>query len=133
MSSGHRLRLGLHGYLIRFAPLAFIPHRQIRSSAAPSPQVVLLGLKYCTDRLLVLIKKSSQSLLPLPQEYPAPLPVSSPIVFPTGPTVNCRISLGTLRTGYECFKPNKRGDHLGRGYYRGGWHPSYPPLIHQDF
>ncbi len=26
-----RLRLGLLGYLIRFAPLAFVPHRQIRS------------------------------------------------------------------------------------------------------
>ena len=35
----------------------------------------------------------------------------------------------TYQTGYERFKPNKRGHHLGRGYYRGGWHPSYPPLI----
>ncbi len=35
-----RLQLGLLGYLIRFAPLAFVPHRQIRTSAMPSPLVV---------------------------------------------------------------------------------------------
>ena len=34
-TSGHRLQLGLPGYLIPFAPLAFVPHRQIRSSQAP--------------------------------------------------------------------------------------------------
>ncbi len=39
-----RLQLGLLGYLIRFAPLAFVPHRQIRSSQTPSPQVVFQGL-----------------------------------------------------------------------------------------
>ncbi len=42
--SSQRLRLGLLGYLIRFAPLAFVPHRQIRSGQTPSPQVVLQGL-----------------------------------------------------------------------------------------
>ena len=30
--SGQCLQLGLPGYLIRFAPLAFVPHRRIRSS-----------------------------------------------------------------------------------------------------
>ena len=43
MSSGHRLQLGLPGYLIRFATLAFVPHRRIRSSQTPSPQVVPQG------------------------------------------------------------------------------------------
>ena len=43
--SGHRLQLGLPGYLILFAPLAFIPHRRTRSSQAPSPPVVRHGLK----------------------------------------------------------------------------------------
>ena len=43
-SSTQRLQLGLLGYLIRFAPLAFVPHRQTRSREAPSPQVVLLRL-----------------------------------------------------------------------------------------
>ena len=36
MFSEQRLLLGLHGYLIRFAPLAFIPHCQIRSREVPS-------------------------------------------------------------------------------------------------
>ena len=33
------LQPGLHGYLIRFAPLAFIPHRQNCSCNMPSPIV----------------------------------------------------------------------------------------------
>ena len=39
MSSAHRLRLGLPGYLIPFAPLAFAPQRQSRSREPPSPLV----------------------------------------------------------------------------------------------
>jgi hypothetical protein len=35
--STHRLRLGLPGYLIRFAPLAFAHQRQVRPSRSPSP------------------------------------------------------------------------------------------------
>ena len=49
------LLLGLHGYLIRFAPLAFIPHRQIRSSKMPSPLRVQLRLKYFTTTSAVLL------------------------------------------------------------------------------
>ncbi len=40
-----RLQLGLHGYLIRFATLAFVPHRRTRSSMTPSPQMVHQGLQ----------------------------------------------------------------------------------------
>ncbi len=36
-SSSQRLLLGLLGYLIRIAPLAFVPDRQIRSGQMPSP------------------------------------------------------------------------------------------------
>src|ERR1700731_3437395 len=39
--SNHRLGLGLPGYLILFAPLAFAPQRQMWSSAPLSPQVFL--------------------------------------------------------------------------------------------
>src|SRR3569832_607822 len=35
----HRLRLGLPGYLIPFAPLAFALQRQCQPSNPPSPQV----------------------------------------------------------------------------------------------
>ena len=47
MSSPHRLRPGLPGYLIPFAPLAFVPHRRTRSRRATSPLVVLRGLQDC--------------------------------------------------------------------------------------
>ncbi len=39
--SDHRLRLGLPGYLIPFAPLAFAPQRQKRSSNSLSPPAFL--------------------------------------------------------------------------------------------
>jgi hypothetical protein len=38
-SRGHRLRLGLPGYLIPFAPLAFAPERQMLPRMVPSPLV----------------------------------------------------------------------------------------------
>src|SRR6266700_436668 len=38
---GHRLRLGLPGYLIPFAPLAFAPQRQSLASTLPSLSVFL--------------------------------------------------------------------------------------------
>ncbi len=37
----HRLGLGLPGYLILFAPLAFVPQRQELSRDSPSPLVFL--------------------------------------------------------------------------------------------
>jgi hypothetical protein len=39
--SAHRLRPGLPGYLIPFAPLAFAPQRQYQSRKPPSPLVFL--------------------------------------------------------------------------------------------
>ena len=39
--SDHRLRLGLPGYLIPFAPLAFAPQRQEQARKSPSPLVFL--------------------------------------------------------------------------------------------
>ena len=39
--SSHRLGLGLPGYLILFAPLAFVHQRQLWSSEPLSPQVFL--------------------------------------------------------------------------------------------
>ena len=43
-----RLRLGLPGYLIRFAPLAFVPDRQTCSGQMPSLLVVCQGLSHFT-------------------------------------------------------------------------------------
>ena len=38
-ASVHRLRSGLPGYLILFAPPTFAPQRQVRTRKAPSPPV----------------------------------------------------------------------------------------------
>ena len=39
--SNHRLRHGLPGYLILFAPHAFVPQRQLKPSRSPSPPMFL--------------------------------------------------------------------------------------------
>ena len=47
----HRLRRGLPGYLILFAPHAFEPQRQLSSSKPPSPLVFLLISTHFTATL----------------------------------------------------------------------------------
>ena len=59
MFNRQRLQRGLHGYLIRFAPLAFIPDRQICSRSMPSPSLVQQGLTYFTTTLDVLATSPS--------------------------------------------------------------------------
>ncbi len=59
MFSEQCLLLGLHGYLIRFATLAFIPHRQICTSEVPSLLLVQSRLTYFTTTLTVLFTSSS--------------------------------------------------------------------------
>ena len=54
MFSVQCLLLGLHGYLIHFAPLAFIPHCQIRSRTVPSRLLVHKGSTHFTATLCVL-------------------------------------------------------------------------------
>ena len=49
--SSHRLRRGLPGYLILFAPHAFEPQRQSSSSKPPSPLVFLLISTHFTATL----------------------------------------------------------------------------------
>ncbi len=51
MFSVQCLLLGLHGYLIHFAPLAFIPHCQIRSRKVPSLSLVPIGSTHFTTTL----------------------------------------------------------------------------------
>ena len=58
MFSVQCLRLGLHGYLIHFAPLAFIPHCQICDCKVPSLLLVHSGLKYFTTTPNVLLTSS---------------------------------------------------------------------------
>ena len=49
--STHRLRRGLPGYLILFAPHAFEPQRQFQSRKPPSPLVFLLISTHFTATL----------------------------------------------------------------------------------
>ena len=49
--SSHRLRRGLPGYLILFAPHAFEPQCQLQSSKPPSPLVFLLISTHFTATL----------------------------------------------------------------------------------
>ena len=58
MFSVQCLLLGLHGYLIHFAPLAFIPHCQIRLREMPSLLLVHPRLTYFTTSLNVLLASS---------------------------------------------------------------------------
>ena len=53
VSSEHRLQLGLHGYLIRFAPLAFGDERQNTPSKLPSPSMFLCISKDLTPTCTV--------------------------------------------------------------------------------
>ena len=55
MFSVQCLQLGLQGYLIPFAPLAFIPHCQNRSRKGPSLSLVRPRLKHFTATLVVLL------------------------------------------------------------------------------
>ena len=47
----HRLRRGLPGYLILFAPHAFVPQCQLQASKSPSPLVFLLISTHSTATL----------------------------------------------------------------------------------
>ena len=62
MFSVQCLLLGLHGYLIHFAPLAFIPHCQIRPRRMPSLLLVQSRSTYFTTTLIVLPAPSGLKL-----------------------------------------------------------------------
>ena len=57
--SNHRLRRGLPGYLILFAPHAFEPQRQLQSSKPPSPLVFLLISTHFTATLGIPLASAS--------------------------------------------------------------------------
>src|SRR5438552_5385221 len=104
--SAHRLGLGLPGYLILFAPLAFAPQRQLRSRKPPSPQVFL--------------PISTHS--PLHREFHFPLPHSSTAVSNDRPGLSPGISRPTYRTAYTPFTPSNSEQRSPPTYYRGCWH-----------
>jgi hypothetical protein len=60
--SVHRLRLGLPGYLILFAPPAFAPQRQLQSREPPSPLVFLQISTHFTATLGILLSSPALKL-----------------------------------------------------------------------
>ena len=102
----HRLRCGLPGYLILFAPHTFVPQRQLLSRKSPSPLVFLLISTHFTATLGI--------------------PLSSPTLQSHSFRPLTGLSPALLRQTYETacapFTPNNSGQRLPPTYYRGCWH-----------
>ncbi len=105
-SSIHRLRLGLPGYLILFAPLAFEPQRQYWARRPPS-QLVFFQIS---------------SIPPLHLEFHLPLPYSRKAVLKARYRLSRYISLLTYFSAYALFTPSDSEQRLLPTYYRGCWH-----------
>ena len=102
----HRLRPGLPGYLIPFAPLAFEPQCQLQSRKPPSPLVFFLISTHFT------------ATLGIPLSSPA---LKNDSFFPlTG--VSPALLRKTYRPTCAPFTPNDSGQRLPPTYYRGCWH-----------
>ena len=85
----HRLRRGLPGYLILFAPHAFEPQRQLPSSKPPSPLVFLLISTHFTATLGI----------------PLTPPVLKTGSFQCSPGVEPRLSHQTCHSVYAPLHP----------------------------
>ncbi len=105
-SSTHRLRRGLPGYLILFAPHAFASQRQSPSRWPPSPLVFLRYLR----------------ISPLHREFRHPLRDSSRAVSSAVPRLSLGISHPTCPAAYTRFTPSDSEQRLRPPYYRGCWH-----------
>ena len=104
--STHRLRLGLPGYLIPFAPLAFAPQCQTSSRKPPSPLVFLpISTHFTATRGIPL----SSPILKNPSFHPI-TGLSPELLRQTG------------RSACARFTPNNSGQRLPPTYYRGCWH-----------
>ena len=88
--SNHRLRCGLPGYLILFAPHTFVPQRQLSSRKSPSPLVFLLISTHFT------------ATLGIPLSPPALKSCSSKGL----PELSPGLSPHAYRTAYVLFTPS---------------------------
>lgn len=102
----HRLRRGLPGYLIPFAPHAVAPQRQGQASAPPSPPVFFLISTHFTA--------------------PPGIPCTSPALelrrLAALRRVSRRLKTATCATAYTPFTPSNSGQRLPPTSYRGCWH-----------
>ncbi len=109
----HRLRLGLPGYLILFAPLAFVPQCQELSRDSPSPLVFHLISTHFTAN----------------QVFQSPLQPSSKVVSNAVSELSSETSHPTYFATYAPFTPSESEQRLGPLYYRGCWHRVSRPFL----
>lgn len=76
--STHRLRRGLPGYLIPFAPHAFAPQRQLQAREPPSPLVFLLISTHFTATLGIPLSSPVLKTPSLKGRLAVELPVFTP-------------------------------------------------------
>ncbi len=89
--SGHRLRLGLPGYLIPFAPLAFAPERQVPARTLPSP--------------LVFFRISTHFTTPPGVPCPSLALKCCPIRRPSSCTRRCSVRLASIAENSSLLPP----------------------------
>ncbi len=104
--SAQRLRPGLPGYLIPFAPLAFVHQGQLQARKPPSPLVFLpISTHFTANR-----------------EFHFPLLNSSDAVSSAISGLSPNLSHPTYSTPYGPFTPSKSEQRLPPPCYRGCWH-----------
>ena len=109
----HRLRRGLPGYLILFAPHAFEPQCQLQTRELLSPPVFLHISTHFTATHGIPLSPSALKLYSFQStQMVEPLPL-----------------LQTYTTTCARFTPNKSGQRSGPTYYRGCWHVVSRPFL----
>ena len=106
-SSIHRLRQGLPGYLILFAPLAFAPQRQYQPRKPSSPLVFFHISTHFTATRGIPFSPSSLYRL---------------AVSNAAPGLSPGISHLTYKPAYAPFTPSNSDQCLHPPYYRSCWH-----------
>ena len=104
--STHRLRRGLPGYLILFAPHAFEPQCQLQTREPLSPPVFLHISTHFTATHGIPLSPSALKLYS----------------FQSTQWLSHCLLLQTYTTTCARFTPNKSGQRLPPTYYRGCWH-----------
>ena len=105
--SAHRLRRGLPGYLILFAPHAVAPQRQSWPSRPPSPPVFFRISTHSTAT---------------PGIPPASTVLRSRVVATADPGLSPGLSPQPCSAAYAPFTPSDSGQRSHPPYYRGCWH-----------
>ena len=111
--SAHRLRRGLPGYLILFAPHAVAPQRQPTNRSLSSTPA---------GRLRHRCSSGSLRIPPLHPEFRLPLQYSSLTVGTADPGLSPGLSPHPYQATYAPFTPSDSGQRSHPPYYRGCWH-----------